>query len=69
MKNARPTYARRIDMIKDIVDHKRSISDCAQRHGVSEPTVRKWLRRYLAHGITGLYDLSSRPHLSPRAIP
>ena len=37
-------------------------------HGVSAPTARKWLGRYLADGESGLADASSRPALSPESI-
>ncbi len=37
-------------------------------HGVSVPTARKMLGRYLAHGLDGLRDRSSRPSVSPRSI-
>lgn len=36
--------------------------------GMSAPTARKWLGRFLAQGEAGLRDASSRPRLSPRAI-
>jgi len=36
--------------------------------GVSEPTARKWLGRYLAGGEKALADASSRPARSPRRI-
>ncbi len=67
-KNARLTLARRIEMIQDIT--VRGLSPCAaaQAHGVSAPTARKWLGRYLAQGQSALEDASSRPANSPRAI-
>ena len=67
-KNARLTYARRIEMVHEIV--KRGFAPCAAAaaHGVSAPTARKWLGRYLAAGEVGLADRSSRPARSPRAI-
>jgi transposase InsO family protein len=67
-KNARLTYARRMELVKDITD--RGLSPCAAgaAHGVTAPTARKWLGRYLAQGAVGLADRSSRPALSPRAI-
>ena len=37
-------------------------------HGVTEPSARKWLGRYLAEGESGLRDRSSRPKCSPRTI-
>jgi transposase InsO family protein len=40
----------------------------AADHGVSVPTVRKWVGRYLARGAASLADASSRPRVSPRAI-
>src|SRR5574338_366131 len=40
----------------------------AAEQGVSMPTDRKWLGRFLAEGEPGLMDRSSRPTESPRAI-
>lgn len=42
--------------------------EVADRYGVSPPTARKWLGRFLAYGEAGLFDASSRPAHSPRAI-
>ena len=67
-KNARPALARRIEMVQDITERGLSACAAAQAHGVSAPTARKWLGRYLAHGQVGLVDASSRPASSPRAI-
>ena len=67
-KNARLTLARRIEMVKNIVDRGLTPAEAAAEAGVSQPTARKWLGRYLAHGEVGLVDRSSRPRLSPRAI-
>ncbi len=66
-KNARLTLLRRQEMVKDVVDHKMMLTAAAAAHGVSVPTVRKWVGRYLAHGPAGLRDASSRPRLSPRS--
>ena len=44
-------------------------ADVAQAMGVSLTTLKKWLRRYRAEGLAGLQDRSSRPALSPRALP
>lgn len=67
-KNARLTLARRLEMIQDIT--VRGISPCraAQQQGVSAPTARKWLGRFLSMGEAGLVDASSRPARSPRSI-
>jgi transposase InsO family protein len=67
-KNARLTFARRLEMVQDITQRGVSHAAAAVRQNVSVPTVRKWLGRYLAHGVVALRDRSSRPRLSPRAI-
>lgn len=67
-KNARLTFARRLEMVQDMVQRGVSHAAAAVRQDVSVPTVRKWLGRYLAHGEVGLRDRSSRPRLSPRSI-
>ena len=67
-KNARLTFARRLEMIQDVLERKLSRAAAAAQHHVSEPTVRKWVGRYLAQGERGLRDASSRPAVSPRAI-
>jgi transposase InsO family protein len=67
-KNARLTFARRLEMVQDITERELSQGTAALAHGVSVPTIRKWLGRYLAQGEVALADRSSRPRLSPRAI-
>ena len=67
-KNARLTFARRMELVLDVV--QRGLTPCAAAaaHGVSAPTARKWLGRYLAEGAAGLTDRSSRPKCSPRSL-
>ena len=36
-----------------------------RRCGISRPTLRKWWKRYLTSGVSGLEDHSRRPHSSP----
>ena len=67
-KNARLTFARRLEMVQDVTQRGLSRTVAALTHGVSVPTVRKWLGRYLAQGEIALLDRSSRPVLSPQAI-
>ena len=67
-KNARLTFARRLEMVQDVLQRKLRPSAAAARHEVSVPTVRKWIGRYLVQGESGLRDASSRPRVSPRAI-
>lgn len=67
-KNARLTFARRLEMIEDVLERKLTYAVAAAKHQVSVPTVRKWVGRYLTQGAPGLRDASSRPQVSPRAI-
>ena len=66
-KNARLTYARRLEMVLEVVQGRASVARAARSHGVTDKTARKWLARYLAVGQSGLLDASSRPAHSPRA--
>jgi len=67
-KNARLTYARRMELVKDVTERGLSPPAAAAAQGVTVPTVRKWLGRYWAQGQAGLCDRSSRPVVSPRTI-
>ena len=67
-KNARLTLARRIELVRMIVDRGFTKAEAAHAAGVSEPTARKWFGRYLAESAAGLIDRSSRPKHSPRTI-
>jgi transposase-like protein len=67
-KHARLTYARRLEMARQMTLEGLSATDAALLHGVTPPTARKWLGRYLAGGESALADASSRPARSPRAI-
>jgi len=62
-KNARLTLVRRLEMVKDVTEHKLTLAATAAGHGVSVPTVRKWVGRYLTQGEAGLRDSSSRPRV------
>lgn len=67
-KHARLTYARRLEMVKQLTEEGLSASDAADEYGVTPPTVRKWLGRYLAGGESAMADASSRPQRLPRSI-
>jgi transposase InsO family protein len=67
-KNARLTFARRLELVMDVLERDLTLCAAAAAHNVSVPTARKWLGRYLAEGEAGLRDRSSRPRRSPRAI-
>jgi transposase InsO family protein len=67
-KNARLTFARRIEMVRTVVEQGFTLSAAATAQRVSVPTVRKWVSRFLLGGEAALIDRSSRPARSPRAI-
>ena len=67
-KNARLTFVRRLEMVRNIIEQDLRLAWAAAEAGVSETTARKWLGRYLAEGEAGLKDRSSRPNRSPRSI-
>ena len=62
-KNARLTFVRRLDMVREMLLSGLTPVSSSGRHGVSAPTARKWLGRFLAEGEAGLFDRSSRPAL------
>ncbi|ETH45974.1 transposase, IS481 family [Bordetella pertussis H921] len=55
-------------MVQQLIAHQVCVPEAARAYGVTAPTVRKWLGRFLAQGQAGLADASSRPTVSPRAI-
>ena len=67
-QNARLTFARRLEMVRQMTEHRLTPADAAAAAGVSEPTARKWLGRFLVGGEPALVDASSRPRHSPNRI-
>jgi transposase InsO family protein len=67
-KHARLTFARRIEMVKQMTLEGLDAAQAGATHGVTSQTARKWLGRYLSGGEAALADASSRPARSPRAI-
>ncbi|ETH41728.1 transposase, IS481 family [Bordetella pertussis H939] len=65
-KHARLTFLRRLEMVQQLIAHQVCVPEAARAYGVTAPTVRKWLGRFLAQGQAGLADAS--PRRSPRAI-
>lgn len=57
--NSRALIARRV------LDQGWSLRSAAEAAGVSEPTARKWVRRFGTEGRAGLEDRSSAPHQIP----
>ncbi len=58
-KNARLTFARRLEMVHEITESGSSVPQAAADHGVTAPTVRKWLGRYLVGGLIETGSLST----------
>ena len=58
-----PTGRRR--MVACVIEHGWTIEATAERFQVDAKTVRKWRDRFLAEGVDGLLDRSSRPQRSP----
>lgn len=52
---------RRLEMVT-AVERGVSVTDICKVYGVSRETFYKWRRRWLAEGVQGLADRSSRPH-------
>ncbi|ETH41941.1 transposase, IS481 family [Bordetella pertussis H939] len=68
-KHARLTFLRRLEMVQQLIAHQVCVPEAARAYGVTAPTVRKWLGRFLAQGQAGLADASSPARrFSPRAI-
>ncbi|ETH47401.1 DNA-binding helix-turn-helix protein [Bordetella pertussis H921] len=57
-KHARLTFLRRLEMVQQLIAHQVCVPEAARAYGVTAPTVRKWLGRFLAQGQAGLADAS-----------
>lgn len=68
-KNARLTFARRVELARRAVADDSNHSALGREFGVSRQTVRKWHDRYVVEGVEGLRDRTSRPRRSPRQLP
>jgi len=64
--HARLTIYSREQLAKSVVEGRLSLREAAAERGLSRQSASKWVHRYRALGATGLVDLSSRPHRSPR---
>ena len=61
--------ASREALAQKVIVEKVPFNAAAAAFNVSAKTARKWVHRYQAQHRAGLYDLSSRPHHSPRRTP
>jgi transposase InsO family protein len=63
--NARLTAKGREVMVRAVADHGLSKAAAARRFNTTPKTVAKWVARFMAEGVVGLRDRSSRPLSSP----
>jgi transposase-like protein len=61
-KNARLTPAGREAMVRRVVEGGQTPQAISQAVGVCPRTVRKWVRRFRAEGVSGLEDRPSQAH-------
>ena len=54
------------ELIRELFEEERSISELSERYGLSRKTIHSWKRRYEQEGLKGLEPRSRRPHRSPR---
>ena len=67
--NAALSLIQRKKLVISVVAEHRPVSEVARMFSVSEPTARKWVRRFVAEGEGGLLDRSSAPRSSPHQTP
>ena len=67
--NAALSLKQREKMVLEVLAGDRSVSEVAADFRVSEPTCRKWTRRFEAEGAAGLLDRSSAPKSCPHRMP
>ncbi|MBS4473971.1 leucine zipper domain-containing protein, partial [Cronobacter sakazakii] len=65
-KHARLTFLRRLEMVQQLIAHQVCVPEAARAYGVTAPTVRKWLGRFLAQGQADSDSASSPPMPLPR---
>jgi transposase InsO family protein len=59
----------RYDAVMEVVRDGRTVTEVAERWGVSRQSVYAWMDRYAAGGLEGLADRSHRPRSCPHQIP
>jgi transposase len=67
--NAALTRRQRLRIARLIVDDGWPIAQAAAFFHVSWPTAKRWAVRYVAMGVEGMTDRSSRPHQIPHRTP
>jgi transposase InsO family protein len=59
----------RYDAVMEVLRDGRTVTEVAERWGVSRQSLYSWLGRYQAGGLEGLADRSHRPRSCPHQIP
>jgi transposase InsO family protein len=59
--NARLSLIRRRELVLEVIEGSRALTEAAEAAGVSARTAAKWVGRYRAEGESGLLDRSSAP--------
>ncbi len=67
LREMRDAYNHRLRLVESA--RQRGIKPTARLFATTVPTVRKWLRRYQQHGLSGLVEQSRAPHHQPRKTP
>jgi transposase-like protein len=60
----------RFNAVMEVLRDGLTVTEVAERYGVSRQTVHGWLRRYRTGGLDALADRSHRPDIAPiRCLP
>jgi transposase InsO family protein len=65
---AKLTFEGRRLLVERVLELRWSVPMAAEAQGCSPATGYKWIRRFLAEGLEGLQDRSSRPHRCPMRL-
>src|SRR5918995_5754958 len=59
----------RYDAVKEVLERQGTVTEVAERYGVTRQSLHNWLRRYRERGMAGLVDRSKRPRSCPHQTP
>ena len=59
----------RYDAVKEVLEGQWTVTEVADRYGVTRQSLHNWLRRYRERGMAGLVDRSKRPKSCPHRTP
>jgi transposase len=65
---AKLTFEGRRLLVERVLELGWSVPTAAEAQGCSPATGYKWIRRFVAEGLQGLHDRTSRPHRSPARL-